>query len=138
MTESIRLKVVTPDGSRLDEEVASVTARSEVGEFCVLPSHRPILAALRAGRLLVKRADGETEEFVVDRGFFEGGPDHVNVITSGFATLGEIDVDDVESELAALQEKMAVIEKDDPASEGLLLEIEWAGARLDIVKSRQG
>jgi len=138
MGETIRLKVVTPSGSRLDEEVASVTARSEVGEFCVLPAHRPILAALRAGRLLVQDTGGETRAYAIDRGFFEGGPDHVNVITSDFATMEQLVPDEIEREATDLRERLESMEEGDPEREGVVLDLEWAGARLDMSKSDQG
>jgi ATP synthase F1 epsilon subunit len=135
MTERIRLRVVTPDGARLDEEVTAVTARSEIGEFCVLPAHRPILAAIRAGRLLVRRINGETARFAVDRGFFEGGLDHVNVITGGFAAPEDLDAAEIEREAAALEERLVALEEGDPAREGVLLDLEWAGARLELSRS---
>jgi len=133
MAEIMRLRVVTPDGSRLDEEVLAVTARSEVGEFCVLPNHRPILAALKAGRLVVERAGGAKEIYAVDRGFFEGGPDHVNVITAGFGSRDELDAEVVERELGSLRERLASLGDGAPGREELELDLEWAQARKALV-----
>ncbi len=58
MGENLRLRVVTPNGPVLDEEAIAVTACSELGEFCVLPEHRPILSALSVGRLVVEHPEG--------------------------------------------------------------------------------
>jgi len=94
MADTLRLRVVTPEGSRVDEEAASVTVRSEVGELCLLPQHRPILAALLPGRLVLERAGGEREIFAIDRGFLEGGPDCANVITERCVGAGELNPED--------------------------------------------
>ncbi len=131
MSETLRLKVVTPEGSRLDEEVAAVTARSENGEFCILPDHRPILASLLAGRFLVERSGGETEIFVVDRGFFEGGPDHVNVITQRCVTLDDLDQGSLESEASGLIKEMDDLSDADPRREDLSLSLDWVNAQLE-------
>ncbi len=134
MSESIMLKVVTPEGSRLNEAVSSVTARSEVGEFCVLPAHRPILAGLRAGRLIVENIDGETNIFVVDRGFFEGGPDHVNVITQRCVSVDDIDIDDIASKLEKLEKEIADIDGDDDLLTNLKFDLEWALAMRSAIE----
>ncbi len=49
MADSIALEIVTPDGVKLSENVSELTATSVDGEFGVLPSHRPMLAALTTG-----------------------------------------------------------------------------------------
>ena len=133
MGATLRLKVVTPEGSLLDEDVSAVTARSEVGEFCVLPEHRPILASLSAGRFLVEAADGGRTEYVVDAGFFEGGPDHVNVITQNCIARADIDAEQVRAEMSELTEKVSALEEDAPEREELLIKMNWAQARIDSV-----
>ncbi len=127
----IDLEVVTPAGRAVREQVASVTAVSEIGEFCVLPEHRPILAALGAGRLTVDRG-GEIVRFAVDRGFLAGGPDHVSVITERCAAAGDIDAAEVERERADLEARLAALPEGDAARTGVEADLAWARARLDI------
>ncbi len=132
--EELRLRVVTPDGGAFDERVLSVTARSEVGELCVLPRHRPILAALRAGRLVAERAGGEPEVFVTDSGFLEGGPDHVNVIARRCEAAAELDADEMGSEVERLERRLAELEEDDPDRERAAEDLAWARVRLDVAR----
>jgi F-type H+-transporting ATPase subunit epsilon len=129
-TGRIDLEVVTPAGRAVREQVASVTAISEVGEFCVLPEHRPILAALRAGRLAFDRG-GEIAIYAVDRGFLAGGPDHVSIITERCAAAADIDRNEVERELADLGGRLAALPEDDQARPALESDLAWARARLD-------
>ena len=131
------MRVVTPDGPVLDEEAISVTACSEqLGEFCVLPEHRPILAALGAGRLAVKRPDGGSDEFVTDSGFFEGGPRHVNVITQRCVRVSEIDLSEVTEEIEEIEEKLSGLEYGDAARDELDVSLVWALARRNAIDNK--
>ena len=136
MSGTLRLKIVTPEGSLLDEEVASVTARSEVGEFCVLPEHCPILASLSAGRFIVEATDGSKTEYVVDSGFFEGGADHTSVITQKCVATKDVNIDQVTAELDALSKKISDLPEDDPDREELNLKINWAQAQIDSASTQ--
>jgi F-type H+-transporting ATPase subunit epsilon len=127
----IGLEVVTPAGRAVRERVASVTAVSEVGEFCVLPEHRPILAALGAGRLTVDRG-GEIALFAVDRGFLAGGPDHVSIITERCAAAGDIDRAEAVREVSDLAGRLAALPEGDAARAPLEADLAWARARLDV------
>jgi len=135
MSGTLRLKIVTPEGSLLDEDVASVTARSEVGEFCVLPEHCSILASLSAGRFIVEATDGTKTGYVVDNGFFEGGADHTSVITQKCILIKDINIDQVTDELSNLSKKIDSLSDDDHNREELNLKINWAQAQIDSASS---
>ena len=130
----LRVKVVTPTGSLVDREAAAVTAVSEVGEFCVLPEHRPILAALHPGRLVVEDAEGGRADYALDRGFAEGGPDHVSVITQRCVPAAEIDAEAVGAERADLERRLAELEEGDASRDAIRADLAWAEARLAVAK----
>ncbi|MBN2340900.1 MAG: ATP synthase F1 subunit epsilon [Deltaproteobacteria bacterium] len=132
MTADVRLKVVTPSGPVIDETVRSITACSEVGEFCVLPEHRPILASLKAGRLMFER-DGETKVFATDAGFFEGGPDHVHVMTQHCVAKEDVISDEVQTQLAELQQKLNSLSEDSAERLPVEASIAWCEAQIRIV-----
>ena len=110
---TIKLKVVTPVGSAVDEIANAVTAQSELGEFCILPDHRPILTSLETGRLVVDQTDGEKAIYVLERGFLEGGPDHVSVITQRCVEASELQRAQVQAEIAELEQQLDKLEGDD-------------------------
>ncbi|MBI4208103.1 MAG: F0F1 ATP synthase subunit epsilon [Deltaproteobacteria bacterium] len=49
MAGKFLLKIVSPQGVQVNEEVESVTAPGALGEFGVLVGHTPFLTTLRAG-----------------------------------------------------------------------------------------
>ena len=132
ISESLELKVVTPEGSSVAEEAISFTACSDLGEFCILPNHRPILSVLVAGRMVVERAGGEQVVHAMDRGFLEGGPDHVNVITEHCRAAGDLDAAALQAEERDLEERLAAATEDGPERAGILVALEWVRACLDV------
>lgn len=139
MGENLRLRVVvvTPNGPVLDEEAIAVTACSEeLGEFCVLPEHRPILSALGAGRLVVEHPDGGSVDFVTDSGFFEGGPGHVNIITQRCVRVSDIDISQVVKEVEKIEKELSGLEYGDAARDELNVNLEWARARRNAIDNQ--
>lgn len=134
MAQSIQLKVVTPNGSLLDEEVRSFTASSDMGEFCVLPEHRPILAALAAGRMLVEQLDGSTRLFALGSGFIEGGMDHVSVITENCIPAEKLDKAALAKEVADLEKELADLDRGAPEVQDTVKTLEWAQIRLALAE----
>ncbi len=136
MAEAFRLKVVTPSGGVYDENVAAVTVRSEVGEFCMLPGHCRILAALEPGRMLIAANDGGSASYAIDEGFLEGGADHVNVIIQRCVPVAEIDEAAVRREADALASALVGMSEEDPERAERALALRWAEARLETVSGR--
>jgi F-type H+-transporting ATPase subunit epsilon len=132
MADFLRLKVVTPRGSRFDDDVLSFTARSDLGEFCLLPNHQPILAALTAGRMIAERKEGAKELFATSGGFLEAGPDHVNVMTENFADSKEIDKDALVGERASLEDRLAGLAEDAVERAQVQADLDWVRVRLEV------
>jgi len=136
MADSFRLKVVTPAGGVFDGDVASVTTRSEVGEFCMLPEHCRLLTALEPGRLAIAKRDGGVESYVIDEGFLEGGADHANVIVQQCVAVADIDEAAVKREAEVLRAALARLAEEDPERAEQARTLRWAEARLDAVSTR--
>jgi ATP synthase F1 epsilon subunit len=136
MSSAFRLKVVTPAGGVFDDDVAAVTTRSEVGEFCMLPEHCRLLTALEPGKLVVARRDGAVETYVIDEGFLEGGEDHANVIVRRCIAVGEIDEAAVKREADQIRAALAKLADEDPERAEQERALGWAETRLDAVSSR--
>ncbi|MBN2715006.1 MAG: hypothetical protein JXX14_04070 [Deltaproteobacteria bacterium] len=135
MITGLKLRVVTPSGPVVELEADAITACSELGEFCVLPEHRPILAALKPGRFIVE-VNGETRIYATDVGFFEGGADHVNVMTQHCVSKQSLadKVADLETERASLAESLGRLEEDSPARSTLESGLTWVDAQLAVVR----
>jgi F-type H+-transporting ATPase subunit epsilon len=133
MADSLDLKVVTPKGSLLNKKVASFTGCSDLGEFCILPEHRPLLASLVAGRMIVEQQGGEKKTYALDRGFLEAGIDHVNVITERCLAAEDLDKTEITSEKEELESELKDLDQGSPEASELLLKLDWAKVRLSII-----
>ena len=133
MADTLHLKVVTPTGCVVDKPVTAFTARSEMGEFCVLPGHCLLLTALVPGPMKVEEAEREPTRFALDRGFLEAGPAAVNVITDHCLAARDIDADKAKEEIASLESELEARGSDTPEGKLTLQKLDWARARLQVV-----
>ncbi len=53
----MQVKVITPEGVVLDQQAEVVTLPGAAGDLQVLPGHRPLAAALRAGSVVLGQAN---------------------------------------------------------------------------------
>lgn len=133
MAESIALEIVTPDGVKLSENVSELTATSVDGEFGVLPSHRPMLAALTTG-IVTYVKNGEKHAVAVGPGFVEVADDKALLLTDRFITKDQIDPVIVRKELKDADDALDHYSGDPKGPEyGELVSRElWAAVQLDL------
>jgi len=91
VARKIRLEVVTPEGSALDEDVDEFTSPSSKGQLGVLPGHLPLLASLRTG-IVTYRKLNQTVSFAVGAGFVEVADDHAILLTDKIHHKEDIDI----------------------------------------------
>ena len=77
--KTIKVNVVTPDGSVFDSDVEMVSTKAQSGELGVLPGHIPLVAPLEIGSVRLKK-EGKTELVAVSGGFLEVRPDQVTIL----------------------------------------------------------
>jgi F-type H+-transporting ATPase subunit epsilon len=78
--KTLNLNIARVDGSLFTGEVVSVTVPGSEGEMTLLPGHTPLVSALRAGTIAVRKVDGETEEFSVTSGTLEVSKNSVTIL----------------------------------------------------------
>ncbi len=69
-TKTLKLKIVTPERTILEEDVEQVTLPTTEGEITVMPGHVPLISTLRSGEIVAKK-DGEYIPIAVVGGFIE-------------------------------------------------------------------
>lgn len=133
MADAITLEIVTPDGVKLKEEVSELTAPGADGEFGVLPSHRPMLAALETGMVGYIQG-GKRTVVAVGAGFFEVQSDHAVVLTDRFITKDAIDPVLVRRDLKEVDQLLDQYQGDTRAPEyaQLVSRELWAAAQLEL------
>lgn len=112
MAGNIRLEVVTPEKSVVDEEAQIVVAPGSLGEFGVLIGHTPFLTTLKMGTLRYKDASGRERVVFVNGGFAEALPDKVTVLAESAERRGDIDVERARSALERAQRRLAQKQED--------------------------
>ena len=74
----MKLEIVTPERRVVDADVEAVTVPTASGEVAILPSHAPLISAVRPG-VLSFSVKGHGEKFAVSSGFVEVAGDKVAV-----------------------------------------------------------
>lgn len=96
----IKLVVVTPEMTVLDESVDFVVAPLFDGELGVAAGHAPVIGRLGYGELRYRIA-GQTHHYFVEGGFVQIADDVVSVMTGKAMPVSEIDVAEARQQLDA-------------------------------------
>ncbi len=57
--DKLTLQICTPEGVVYDGNIISVTARSTVGDICIMNNHANYMTTVENGKLLIKSETGE-------------------------------------------------------------------------------
>ncbi len=125
----LKLEIVTPEKRVLDETVDSVTVPTATGEAGILPSHAPLISALKPGVLSYSNK-GATTKFAVSGGFVEVSGDRVSVMTDTAETADEIDIEAARTERSDAEKALA------SAASASIEETETIREKLDASNAR--
>ncbi len=100
MAKELKLVVVTPEQTLLDQDVESISIPMFDGQMGVLPGRAPIVGRLGVGELRF-RSEGTESSFLIDGGFLQIKGPVVSVLTNRSMTLEDIDVEAAGTELSA-------------------------------------
>jgi F-type H+-transporting ATPase subunit epsilon len=125
----LKLEIVTPERRALDADVDMVTVPTASGEIGILPSHAPMVSALRPG-VLTFTVKGSTERLAVTGGFVEVNADKVAVLADSAESAAEIDIDSARAARDEAEKAFAAV------SSRSLDETEAARDQLDAANVR--
>ena len=80
MADTLKLKIVTPEGKAWSGPVEMVTLTGADGETGILPRHVRLMTQLMPGELVVREA-GRDRSLAVGQGLVEITPDRVSILT---------------------------------------------------------
>ena len=110
MASTLKLEIVTPDGTVYSEDVDMVTLPGVEGQMGVFPLHVPLMTQMVPGEMIVRKA-AQDYYFAVGEGLIEITADHVAVLTDLALAAEKIDEAKVEEARkraeARLQEKLS-------------------------------
>ena len=80
MSDSLKLEIVTPEGTIYSEAVEMVTLPGVVGQMGIYPQHTPLMTQMVPGELIVRR-DGRDQFIATGEGLIEVTASSVSVLT---------------------------------------------------------
>lgn len=138
MAGNIRLEVVTPEKSVVDEEVQIVVAPGTLGEFGVLIGHTPFMTTLKLGTIHYTDATGVERCVFVSGGFAEALPDKVTVLAESAERRCDIDLERAKSALERAEKRLAMeTAKQDMDYTRAKVALERAMHRLKLAETRR-
>ncbi len=78
--KQLNLTISRVDAPVFSGQITSVTVPGSEGEMTLLADHTPLMTALRAGTITIRKADGETENFPVTSGTMEVSHNTVTIL----------------------------------------------------------
>jgi F-type H+-transporting ATPase subunit epsilon len=110
MPDTLKLEIVTPDGTVYAEQVEMVTLPGVEGQMGVYPRHVPLMTQMVPGEVIARK-DGQDYFLAVGEGLIEIIADHVAILTDmaiGAEHIDEAKVEEARRRAEArLQEKLS-------------------------------
>ena len=95
MASTLKLEIITPDGTAYSENVDMVTLPGVEGQMGVFPQHVPLMTQMVPGEIIVRK-EGHDYFLAVGEGLVEITGDHVAVLTDLAIAAEKIDEAKVE------------------------------------------
>jgi F-type H+-transporting ATPase subunit epsilon len=129
----LRLVLVTPETTLVDEPVSALRFPLYDGQIGILPGRAPLIGRLGYGELKLTQTDGSESSYFIDGGFVQVKDNIVSVLTDRALTRDQIDP-------AAVQEKLreaaARVAHSDAEANARFRDQERARGMLAMAKSR--
>ena len=90
MPDSLKLEIVTPEGTIYSEDVEMVTLPGIVGQMGIYPQHTPLMTQMVPGELIVRK-DGRDLFIATGEGLIEVAANRVAVLTDLAVSADRID-----------------------------------------------
>lgn len=114
--DKLRLIVVTPERTLLDEPVAALRFPLYDGDIGILPGRLPLIGRLGVGELRVTTSTGD-QSFFVDGGFVQVVGGTVTLLTNRAIPTADLSSAEAEKLLAAASAKVAKTDEEVAAKE---------------------
>jgi len=110
MANTLKLEIVTPDGTVYSEDVEMVTLPGVEGQMGIFPQHVPLMTQMVPGEIIVRKA-AQDYSLAVGEGMIEVTAQHVAILTDMAIAAEHIDEAKAEEARrraeARLQEKLS-------------------------------
>jgi len=136
MADTLKLEIVTPEGTVYSEDVEMVTLPGIEGEMGVLPQHVLLMTQIVPGEVIVRK-DNRDYFLAVGEGFVEITGDHVAVLTD--MAIASDHIDEAKVEEARRRAEARLAEKLDDEEAALVnAALAHSLAQLKVKRRRHG
>lgn len=111
MANKMKLQIITPMRTILDEEIESVILRTTEGEMCVLYDHEPTVTLL-GYKDVVYTQGGKKKRATALGGFAEITKDRITILTDASELADEIDIERARKAKERAEKRLASKEPD--------------------------
>ena len=125
------LKIVTLDGTEFEGDVASVVARTSVGDVCILHNHADYVAPIEVGKVKIKDENGEKTAACAG-GFISVSNNNVRIVATTFEFAEDIDFKRAEKAKEKAENKL----KQDKTSKMAEIKLKKALLRLEVSQNK--
>jgi len=108
MVKTLKLQIVTPEGTVYSEDVEMVQLRSVEGQIGILPHHIRLMTQMLPGEMMVRK-DGRDQFLAVGEGLVEVTGDRVAIATD--MAVGAESIDEAKAEEARQRAERRLREK---------------------------
>ena len=108
MSNTLRLQIVTPNGTAYSEDVDMVTLPGVEGEMGIYPNHVPLMTQLVAGEVSARKG-GQNYFLAVGVGFVQVTGTHVSILTD--MAIGADQIDEAKADEARKRAEARLSEK---------------------------
>lgn len=109
MADKLHFSLVSPESELFSGEVDQVDLPGTEGDLGILPTHSPLMAAIRTGAITVYGEDGQTHYFV-QGGFADVTPEGLTVLAEKAVPMADLDKEELRANLAAATDAIAALE----------------------------
>lgn len=133
--KQFNLKLISPEGTKYDQEVAEVTLPTPDGQITILPNHTSLISLISAGEILLK-IDGKEDILVTEGGIVEVANNSVKILADTAEDVDSLDQMKIE-EAKKEAEQMLASAKDDVSYTNAVAQLEKQLAKLNVLKKRK-
>lgn len=131
---TMKLNIVTPDGTAFNEDVEMVSVKAKSGELGVLPGHVPTVAPLEINVVRIKKQGGKTERVAVHGGFIEIRKDEVNILAPSAESAEDIDIDRARAAKERAEKRLNTAKQDNVDHKRAELALKRSITRIDAAE----
>ena len=131
----MRLEIITAEREVYADDVDMLVAPGIEGQLGILPRHAPLMTALQAGELMIRK-DGEESYLAVTGGFLEVIGSKVTILADACERSDEIDEERAQAAIDRAREEMGRADANQQLAQAAVA-MHRAQIRLNVVRRRR-